>query len=65
MGSPLRMVIQASSKLAAEEQAARLGFGDAWANPVTDEEAKQAQWKPIHREDHRQAPARYRPGIRV
>ena len=38
------MVIEAPSKLLAGEKAARLGFGDPWAHPVTLEEAKQAQW---------------------
>jgi hypothetical protein len=43
-GDPLRTVIEARTKLAAEEQAARLGFGEPWAHLVTPEEAKHAQW---------------------
>jgi len=39
MGDPLRTVVEACSKAAAEEEAARLGFGDAWAHPVTLEQA--------------------------
>ena len=46
-GDPLRTVIEATTKLVAEEQAARLGFGDAWAHPVTIEEAQRVQWIPI------------------
>lgn len=46
LGDPLRTVVEASSKLAAEEEAARLGFGDPWAHPVTLEEALKAQWLP-------------------
>ena len=46
MGHPLRTVVEAPTKLAAEECAARLGFGDAWAHPATAEEAKTAQWLP-------------------
>jgi hypothetical protein len=32
MGLPLRSVIEAPSKLAAEEAAARLGFGEPWSH---------------------------------
>ena len=48
-GDPLRTVIEAPTKLAAEGEAVRLGFGDAWAHPVTAEEAKTAQWLPTSR----------------
>ena len=56
VGNPLRTVVEASTKLAAEEAAASLGFGDAWANPVTAEQARQAQWPLKHRK-HRHQPA--------
>ena len=46
MGDPLRTVVEASSKAAAEEEAARLGFYDAWAHPVTLELAIKANWLP-------------------
>ena len=46
-GDPLRIVIEASTKLAAEEQAARLGFSEPWAHPITQEETKRAQWIPV------------------
>ena len=48
-GDPLRTVIEATTKLAAEEQAAQLGFGEPWAHPVTQDEAKHAQWIPLRR----------------
>jgi len=44
MGDPLRTVVEAPTKLAAEEAAARLGFGEPRAHPVTSAQAKQAQW---------------------
>lgn len=53
-GDPLRTVIEARTKLAAEEAAARLGFGDPWAHPVTPEQVSQAQWLPTQRPGHRQ-----------
>jgi hypothetical protein len=44
LGDPLRTVIEASNKLIAEETAARLGFGDPRAYPVTSKEMRHAQW---------------------
>ena len=49
LGDPLRTVIEAPTKLAAEEAAARLGFSEPWAHPVTAEEAERAQWVPRDR----------------
>lgn len=49
LGDPLRTVVEAPTKLAAEEAAARLGFGEPWAHPVTPEVAKRAQW-PVQRQ---------------
>src|SRR6266496_2247342 len=46
MGDPLRTVVEAPTKLAAEEAAARLGFSEPWAHPVTSEVAQRAQWLP-------------------
>ncbi len=40
MGDPLRAVIAAQTKLAAEEAATRLGLDDAWAHPLTAEQTK-------------------------
>ena len=46
LGDPLLTVVEAPSKLAAEQEAVRLGFGAVWAHPVTLEEAMKAQWLP-------------------
>ena len=54
MGDPLRTVVEAPTKLAAEEAAAHLGFSEPWAHPVTLEVAQRAQWLPKQRPDHRQ-----------
>jgi hypothetical protein len=53
-GDPLRTVIEAPTKLAAEEEAARLGFSDPWAHLVTPDRVSQAQWLPMRRTGHRQ-----------
>jgi len=53
MGDPLRTVVEAPTKLAAEEAAARLGFSEPWAHPVTAEKAQRAQMLPKHRPVHR------------
>ncbi|MBN9688618.1 MAG: hypothetical protein J0M24_00135 [Verrucomicrobia bacterium] len=53
MGDPLRTVIEAPNKMAAEEAAARLGFGEAWAQPIAPDQAQQAQWLPGRRPGHR------------
>jgi hypothetical protein len=53
MGDPLRTVVEAPTKRAAEETAARLGFGDAWAHLVAPEQAKQAQWLCQRQGNHR------------
>ncbi len=54
MGDPLRTVVEAPTKLAAEEAAARLGFSEPWAHPVTSEVAQRAQWLPKRRPNYRQ-----------
>jgi hypothetical protein len=54
MGDPLRTVVEAPTKLAAEEAAARLGFGEPWAHPVTPEVAERAQWLPRRQSTRRQ-----------
>jgi hypothetical protein len=43
VGDPIRTVVEAPTKLAAEKTAARLGFSDPWANPITAEQAKRQQ----------------------
>ena len=54
IGDPLRTVVEAPTKIAAEETAARLGFSEPWAHPVTYEVARQAQWPLQRRSTHRQ-----------
>jgi len=54
LGDPLRTVVEAPNKIAAEETAARLGFGDPWAHPVSSEEVRHAQWLHKRRPGHRQ-----------
>jgi hypothetical protein len=54
LGDPIRTVVEAPSKLAAEEAAARLGFTDPWAHPVTHEQIKDARWLPLRRGRQRQ-----------
>jgi hypothetical protein len=44
MGDPRRTLIEAPTKLAAEEQAARLEFSDLLMYPVTPEQARNATW---------------------
>ena len=53
LGDPLRTVIEASTKRAAEETAGKLGFESPWAHPVTAEQAKQALWLPQRKLRHR------------
>ena len=56
LGDPLRTVVQAPTKSAAEETAARLGFTEPWAHPVNHEEIKNARWLPLRRGRQRQEP---------
>jgi hypothetical protein len=62
LGDPLRTVVEAPTKLIAEETAARLGFGDPWAHPVSSEEMSRAQWlhkrRPRHRQELAHKPSR-------
>src|ERR1035438_216871 len=53
LGDPLRTVVEAPSKLIAEETAARLGFGDPWAHSVNSQTATRAQWLQKSRTGHR------------
>ncbi len=54
LDDPLRTVVQAFSQIAAEENAARLGFSDPTAKLVRPEEVQRAQWLPQRRPGHRQ-----------
>ena len=58
MGDPLRTVVEAPTKHAAEEAAGKLGFESSWAHPVTAEQAKQALWLPQRKTSQRQSSTR-------
>lgn len=58
LGDPLRTVVEAATKRAAEEAAGKLGFGSPWAHPVTAEQAKQALWHPQRKRQPRHSTAR-------
>lgn len=65
IGDPLRTVVEAPTKIAAEEAAMRLGFGDPWAHPVTSEQARNAQWLPPRKHHHRLPTRKHSHGIHV
>ena len=58
LGDPLRTVVEASSKSAAEEAAGKLGFESPWAHPVTVEQIPQALWIAPSRPKRREKLAR-------
>lgn len=66
LGDPLRTTIEAPTKLAAEEAAAKLGFGDPWAHPIASEVVTLARSvlkrHPSHRQELAHKPSR---GIRI
>ena len=43
LGDPLRTTVEAPTKTAAEEAAAKLGFSDPWAHPIAPEVARLTQ----------------------
>ncbi len=53
MGDPLRTVIEAPTKVAAEQAASKLGFESPWAHPVRPRQARQALWLPEKKRPHR------------
>ena len=66
MGDPLRTTIEAPTKIAAEEAAARLGFGNSCAHPVAPEMVKLMEQiikrQPRYRQECVHKPSR---GIRI
>jgi len=66
LGDPLRTTIEAPTKIAAEEAAAKLGFSDPWAHPIAPKVATLAQAvlkkSPSHRWELAHKPSR---GIRI
>lgn len=61
-GDPLRTTVEAPTKIAAEEAAAKLGFSDPWAHPVAPEVARLTQCilkkRPEHRQEFTHKPSR-------
>jgi hypothetical protein len=60
MGDPLRTVVEAPSKLAAAQAAARLGFSEPWAHPMTPKKAQRAGMLPEGYQNRRQQTSRAR-----
>jgi hypothetical protein len=58
IGDPVRTVVEAPTKLIAEEAAGKLGFESPWAHPVTAEQAEQALWLPQRKRTQRQSSTR-------
>ena len=66
LGDPLRTTVEAPTKIAAEEAAAKLGFSNPWAHPVAPEMVKLTEQilkrQPRHRQELAHKPSR---GIRI
>ena len=66
LGDPLRTTVEAPTKIAAEEAAAKLGFSNPWAHPVASEMVKLTEQilrrQPRHRLELAHKPSR---GIRI
>jgi hypothetical protein len=66
LGDPLRTTIEAPTKIAAEEAAAKLGFSDPWAHPIAPEVVRLTRFvlkkHPSHRRELAHKPSR---GIHV
>ena len=66
LGDPLRTTIEAPTKIAAEEAATKLGFGDPWAHPIAPEVVRLTRFvlkkHPSHRQELAHKPSR---GIRI
>ena len=52
LGDPLRTVIKAPTKEAAETEALRLGFETPWAHPITPDRIRHAHWLPFRHARH-------------
>lgn len=66
LGDPLHTTVEAPTKLAAEEAAAKLGFSNPWAHPVASEMVKLTEQilrrQPRHRLELTHKPSR---GVRI
>lgn len=58
LGDPLRTTVEAPTKIAAEEAAAKLGFSDPWAHPIASEVVMLARSVLKRFPNHRQELAR-------
>ena len=65
LGDPLRTVVEAPTKRAAEEAAGKLGFESPWAHPVNAEQAKQALWLPQRKRAQRSSTRKHSHNIHV
>ena len=66
LGDPLRTTVEAPTKIAAEEAAAKLGFGNPWAHPIAPEVVRLTRFVLKKHPSHRQKPARQPSrGIRI
>lgn len=66
LGDPLRTTIEAPSKIAAEEAAAKLGFGDPCAHPISPEVVRLTRFVLKKHPGHRQELAhKSSSGIRI
>ena len=54
LGDPLRTTVEAPTKIAAEEAAAKLGFSEPWAHPVAPEVAELTETILKRQPGHRQ-----------
>ena len=66
LGDPLRTTIEAPTKIAAEEAAAKLGFNDPWAHPIAPEVVRLTQFI-LKRHPGQRAQLAHKPsrGIRI
>lgn len=54
LGDPLRTTVEAPTKIAAEEAAAKLGFSNPWAHPVAPKVAELTERILKRQQGHRQ-----------
>lgn len=66
LGDPLRTTVEAPTKTAAEETAAKLGFSNPWAHPVAPEVARLTETILKRQPGHRQERGhKFSTGIRI
>ncbi len=55
--TPIRTIIEAPTQRAAEEEAARLGFGHTCARQLRVDQFPEVRWLPMHRLAHESPPS--------